>query len=314
MLGKRFLVGSIFFFFVKLYFFGESLNLTTSQFFLTSAICCNSISIYENVFENNEKSSELKWDSISPCILCSIGYSYKGFSSVLAVDSAIPIECGKMTDKDFFLNGTGAISLFSRHDVITDKDYSFILDLNYSRRISSFFFSLSLRGLYSNIKLESDDGYLQYPAENKEWNGTEKTEPLNGTAVTYEQSRFIAGFGVQIGSIWGKNDRFKCCFSFLYYPFVQIKAIDNHFLRMTQFCDLMKTGDGFDFELSLRILINEKLNIKTSFMDAVINANGETYINSIGIITQSTTKSSNTCSVSTKYNKLSFTLGLVYKI
>jgi hypothetical protein len=298
-------------FWIKFYLFGngilpDGLTLSTSAGF-----CINHI--YENVFEKNEKESELEWKSYVPSLLCALDYSYSWFDAHFLLNSAIPVALGTITDKDFFLDGMGSVAKFSKHNVITDKDYLFQVDFWGLKEIGRLIFCVGTRGFYSNIKLETDDGYLQYPDEQKTWNGSEAVEYLNGTAITYEQSRFILGFGLQLGYCFSEKNNFGCQVKTFYYAFGWIQAIDNHFLRLTQFCDSMK-GSGFSLEMSFSINLVEKLCILCSIEYLNINADGYTSVNSIGIITQNTNQIGNSVLVSTKYSVSIFTVGLSCKL
>lgn len=89
------------------------------EFSFKSDVSMSSNILYEKVFENGTKASELRWMGFSPVI--SVGLEtlinssyYLGFS----ISSSIPTQIGNVTDKDFFINEKNNISKYSEHNVI----------------------------------------------------------------------------------------------------------------------------------------------------------------------------------------------------
>lgn len=294
--------------------FNDFMDFLDLEFSFKSDVSMSSNILYEKVFENGTKASELRWMGFSPVI--SVGLEtlinssyYLGFS----ISSSIPTQIGNVTDKDFFINEKNNISKYSEHNVITDKDYCLSLDSFYvfSLPFSKIDFMLGISGLYSNLKMETDDGYLQYPSGNMAWTGNEEKEYINGTAVSYEQSRIFAGFGFGISSKKESLRYFTFSLMGYCYPIVYISAIDNHFLRLTQFCDLMNKGFSARLKGDITLRISKKFALYTNLIFTFATASGSTYTNSIGLITQNTTESSS-YTASTLYFNPMVTLGFKF--
>ncbi len=277
-----------------------------------SKLGMSSSGICELVFEDGFKASELDWRSYSPIISLNSVISICNFIFNFSFFTSIPVALGFMIDKDFFQNVNGQISKYSEHGVIVNKNYSFSLDFFYGILLKRYELQLGFVGTYSNIKLESDDGFLQYPKNKTPWTGAEEKEYLNGCVISYEQSRLLGG--VSFNLVSRHFERFGFGGGISFFPFVYIKAIDNHFLRAIQFCDLMPTGMGGAIKLFTSFMVLKNLNISTDFMFQYAEAFGTTRVNSIGIITQDTTLFPDNVRVNTRYFDLSLTLGFCYKI
>lgn len=267
--------------------------------------------INELVYENDIKESQLEWENYKPFIGINTTCSIRSFVIDFKVQSAIPVALGNMTDKDFAVSETSYISLYSRHNLITDKDYSFELNLSYKFILPFLGIGLGLTGAYSNIKMEATDGYLQYPAGNKAWTGNESKDYLNGTVISYEQSRCIAGL---LFFIQSEFKYFYFSFTGCFYPIVQIECIDNHFLRSVQFLDHMEEGLAYRIKPHLGWKINTKYSVFINADFTYLEAKGNTRINSLGIISYDTTELDKSCSSATNYFDLVFTLGFAIKI
>lgn len=267
-------------------------------------------SVNELVYKNGVKESHLEWKNYKPSIGINVVCAIQNFIMDFKLQSAIPVALGNVTDKDFFTE-TNSISMYSWHDLITDKDYSFDFNLSYKFDLPVFIIGLGLSTIYSNIKMEATDGYLQYPVGNNVWTGNENKEYLNGTVISYEQSRFIAGFLLFLQK---EYNYFAFTVTGCFYPVVRVECIDNHFLRAVQFLDYMKDGISYKIKSQVDWKINEKccLFINADFI--YLNAEGDTSINSLGIITYDTTELDETCSAATSYYDLVFTLGFEIKI
>ena len=169
------------------------------------------------VYSNNIKESHLEWHNYKPSVGINAVVSVENFICDFTVQSCIPVALGKVTDKDFFISEQNPIAMFSEHNLITDKDYSFELNLSYKFNLPILNIGLGASGIYSNTKMEAVDGYLQYPDGHKEWTGNENKDFLNGTVISYEQSRFLAGMtiffakGIFIFVIFAKRKFLSFC-------------------------------------------------------------------------------------------------------
>lgn len=267
--------------------------------------------IDELVYSNNIKESHLEWHNYKPFVGINAVVSVENFICDFTVQSCIPVALGKVTDKDFFISEQNPIAMFSEHNLITDKDYSFELNLSYKFNLPILNIGLGASGIYSNTKMEAADGYLQYPDGHKEWTGNENKDFLNGTVISYEQSRFLAGMTIFLQKEFSS-------LSFLlkgsFYPFVSDECIDNHFLRSVQFLDSMKEGFAYSVKFNADWKINKtnSLFLNTSF--SYLAAEGNSFVNPLGIITSETKETDKTCTVATNYCDLSFVLGFLIQI
>lgn len=299
---------------ILLFAFTLSMHNISSQeiaFEITPLVGFSFSKIDELVYSNNIKESHLEWNNCKPCLGINAAFSIENFMCDFTVQSAIPVALGKVTDKDFFVSEENAISMFSEHNLITDKDYSIELNLSYKVNLPVLQMGFGVSGIYSNTKMEASDGYLQYPDGNQEWTGNENKDFLNGTVISYEQSRFFVGM-----TMFVQKD-FSClCFSLKgsFYPFVGVDCIDNHVLRSVQFLDSMKKGFAYSVKFNTEWKINKKnsLFLDTSF--SYLTAEGNTSVNPLGIITSETKQLDKTCTVATNFYDLSFVLGFCINI
>lgn len=274
--------------------------------------------INEYVFENTELLSEINWNGYRPGLRLGIEYCISNFDFLFSVYSAIPVESGYVIDRDFFTTGSNKskATQYSKHDLITDKDYSFNLEAWYSVPLSKVRFSLGLSGIYSNFKAETDDGYLQYPQNSSDvWTGNEDKYFLNGTAITYEQQRLFAGFGFMVSSNWQQSKHLTYFVKGFWFPFVRIDAIDNHFLRLIQFCDsLNNKAHGFSVSGTCSYYFSENCGLNLSVIYRYLEAEGTTKTSPIGIITYNTADSGEGTVVKTDIKEFQINIGGVFKI
>lgn len=128
--------------------------------------------ISELVYENNVKESQIRWKNYKPVLGIDTECSLQNFIIDFKIHNSIPVALGNVIDKDFFLDETNDISMYSEHDLITDKDYLFKLDLSYQFILPLLTVGLGLSGVYSNTKMEAVDGFLQYPSDGSSWKKT----------------------------------------------------------------------------------------------------------------------------------------------
>ena len=264
----------------------------------------------ELVYSNSIKESELIWTNFYPVLIFENNFSYRNFLLDFVLTSAIPVELGNMQDFDYFLDNSGKISAFSDHNSILSKNYSFLFCIGYCFKIQNYSLSPFVSAGYQNIKFESDDGYLQYPVDGKSWTGNEDKEYLNGTAISYEQQIYSLSIGFKARFLIKK---INLCLTSLYSPFIYSNAIDNHFLRLTQFCDTFSNGFAFNTTLDIYCPLIKHRLIKLSIKYKYFNANGDSRVNDIGIVTSSTELQDN-CIVQSIKNEILFNLGIALKI
>ena len=220
---------------------------------------------------------------------------------------------GSVIDKDYFISGSnmGKITKYSEHKLITDKDYRFTLDLWYYLFLNKIVLSFGLSGGYSNFKFESDDGFFQYPKDDTEpWTGNEEKIFLNGTAITYEQQRLYGGIGFVFSNNWNNTNKFNFNIKIIWYPFLKIDAIDNHFLRSAQFCDLLHdNASGLFTALSFSYELSKSFSLKFNTSYQFFKADGLTKTSPIGIITYSTSDADKSISIGTEIHELQIQIG-----
>lgn len=267
--------------------------------------------IDEYVYKNTIKESQLEWKNFKPFIGIDVLCAIRNFFIDLKVQSAIPVTLGNITDKDFLISEENVVSMFSSHDLITDKDYSFNVDLSYKIVFPFLELGLGLSSVYSNIKMEAIDGYLQYPIGSNIWTGDENKEYINGAVISYEQSRFLLGL---LAFFQKKVSVFSFVLTGVFYPLVRVNCIDNHFLRSVQFLDFMKSGFSYSIKSDCIWNINEKYKLFFSFDFIYLKANGTTCINPLGIIVYETTELDENYRVATTFFDMSFILCFEIKI
>lgn len=300
---KKFLVSIILFFSVNS-IFSQIIN-----FKLCPILGFSISNVNEFVYNKDLKESHLEWKNYKPFIGINAICLIQNFIIDFKAQNAIPVTLGSVTDKDF--SETNAISMYSYHNLITNKDYSFELNLSYNFIFPIFNIGLGLSGVYSNIKMEAVDGYLQYPIGNDKWTGNESKQYLNGTVISYEQSRFMLGLLI---SLQKQIKYFSFGLTGNFYPFVRIDCIDNHFLRSIQFLDSLQNGCAFKVKACIEWKIKNDFWLFFNTDYSFAKANGNTFINSLGIITHETTKVEENYSAATSYYDLNLTFGFIIKI
>lgn len=70
---------------IKVFIYGNDILHDGFTFSTSVGFCVNHI--YENVFENNEKESELEWKSYVPSLLCVLDYSYSSLIGTYALNN-----------------------------------------------------------------------------------------------------------------------------------------------------------------------------------------------------------------------------------
>lgn len=201
--------------------------------------------VNESVLQNDVTISDLDWKTILlPNVNMGFQFSYRWFSFGANFNSAIPVKTGSIEDFDCLATNSNDITNFSKHDLYVDKDYKVEAYLQFSflwgnrfSKISSF-----VGCGFKNKKYSARDGFLQYPeVSGNLWTGNEPKVDVTGNVISYEQSYFYPFFGVVYSQDF---DILYWSFSFAYYPYISAKALDSHYLRLTQFYDSMNNGSG----------------------------------------------------------------------
>ena len=291
--------------------FIENLFAQSIVFETRSRIGFSFSNIDEFVYENNIKSSHIQWKNYKPFVGFNANFSIYDIVVKFELKTAIPVALGCVIDKDFFISEQNSISLYSCHDLITDKDYSFDFEILYNFDCNILNLGIGLSAGYSNVKMEATDGYLQYPIDNNEWNGKESKNNLNGTVITYEQSRFVAGLSFLLQK---KSGKFGFLFGYCFYPITKIECIDNHFLRSVQFIDNLKAGFAYKINLCIDFTIKNDVGLFLYTEFSSLKSKGNTFANPLGVITHNTIGLDQTCTAGTNYYDLGISLGYIIKM
>ncbi|CAM4298702.1 omptin family outer membrane protease [Treponema peruense] len=262
--------------------------------------------ISELVYENNVEVSELEWTQITPYIGITTKINLWNFLFDFTIKNAIPVALGRITDKDFSNAGSSYVSLYSEHNLITDKDYLFDLNIVYLFKINKLVAGLGISGFYSNLKMEAVDGYLQYPDDNTVWTGTENKDYLNGTSISYEQQKFAGGF---YSIVQTNLQKFNLAFSFNIYPFIKVDCIDNHFFRSIQFLDNMTIGYCYRVNVIADWKISKNCILFFSVDYFYLEAFGTTSINPLGQINYGTRETKDSNNSATNESNFNFKAG-----
>ena len=111
---KKFLVSIILFFSVNS-IFSQVISLKLCPLFGFSISDVN-----EFVYNKDLKESHLEWKNYKPFIGINAICLIQNFIIDFKAQNAIPVTLGSVTDKDF--SETNAISMYSYHNLITNKD------------------------------------------------------------------------------------------------------------------------------------------------------------------------------------------------
>ncbi len=310
MQGKMFSAKKVFFEIITIFLFMQVYSVDFS-FQLTPSYGFSCSDISELVYEYDMKESQISWKNYKPVLGIDTTCLIQNFIIDFKIHNSIPVALGNVTDKDFFTDETNDISMYSEHNLITDKDYLFKVDFSYEFNFSLFAMGLGLSGIYSNTKMEAVDGFFQYPLDGTAWKGYESKTELNGTVMSYEQSRYLLGLKL---SLQAEIKRLIFNIICYYYPFGKVDCVDNHFLRSIQFCDSMKDIFSCNAGFKLAWKINRTYRVFAEAEYTYLRAKGNTSVNSLGVINHGTKTLDETCTVGTNYYDLVFSVGLMINI
>jgi outer membrane protease len=167
------------------------------------------------------------------------------FNFFMAMDflCAMPLDSAgnAIEDYDFLIEGSDAVSLYSRHDAYLDKHYDIFGQAGYVFKLRQWELTLGAGFQYRARKWSAVDGYLQYPEDDGPWTGDEPKKTVVGVSISYEQTirmpQFLAGFKYNLND-WSLGA------SAAFFPYVWADGLDTHFIRQTQFYDKMSGGIG----------------------------------------------------------------------
>jgi outer membrane protease len=104
--------------------------------------------------------------------------------------------------------------------------------------------------LYRDRQWSAVNGYLQYPKSGEPWTGAVEKQPMEGTVISYETSAFMPSLSLNLGYTFGQG--LGITLEGSWYPTMEVTALDNHYVRLTQFATTMQGGQGFHFDLTFR--------------------------------------------------------------
>lgn len=307
-------------YFLKIVFFIFTAFLGAEQqsifgFGLNTYLGIKNGNVQELVFEDKTQISKLIWNqSISFQVGTDIDLRIWRFFLKMNLNTSIPIKCGDMEDFDYLTPNTNKISHYSKHDAYLDKDFYITTYLSFRIHINKKHYSLfPLAGFtYQNRKWSAQNGYLQYPIlSGQPWKGNEPKENLTGTIMSYEQAVWYPFVGIESKILI--NNKWSFGLIGFYYKYICIDSIDNHFLRLKQFYDIMRDGNGGKIEgwvIFKPIKYNGNFGFKISFNYEYFKAYGNTSYNNIGINKHPFIQSNNFGS-GTKSSLFSLTFGVI---
>ncbi len=202
-------------------------------------------SVEELVFQNSQQVSRLIWNTnFVPHLGLKGELQYRGLIGSLEISTSFPIRSGNLEDFDFLLEDSNRPSQYSWHEAYLDKDMKFRASFGLRLHIGAKLAISSLAGIsYENRKWSGQNGYLQYPLSGY-WTGNEKLQSLAGTVISYEQALWYPFLSVVSELINSSIANVLICFSWI--PYLEIHALDNHFIRdpPVQFYDQLRNGMG----------------------------------------------------------------------
>lgn len=207
--------------------------------------------IYEYVFIDGRKGSELKWD-IKPLMMAGteIAYDYSNFEIKCSFFFPINEKTGKIKDYDW--DESGDLSHFSSHSVSQSGTHFFNMILSYSLDINrEFLFAPGIGIRINRIKLTAEDGYLEYPP------GSPPVK-VYGKGVIYEQKYLIPYAG---GILSYSGDRFKLSAGFYFSSLLYCNTRDSHVKRDIDFYDSINMGKYYNIQTSLEYLWTERVSL-----------------------------------------------------
>jgi outer membrane protease len=207
--------------------------------------------VYEYVFVDGRKASELKWD-VKPLVMAGteIAYNYSNLVINGSLLFAINERTGEIKDYDW--DDSGNLSHFSSHSVSQSGSLFFNTSIAYHIEINKEFTFIPVIGnRFNRIQLTAEDGYLEYPPG---------SPPVSvyGKGIIYEQRYLIPYVG---GVLSYSGDIFVLSAGLYFSPFLYCNARDSHVKRDIDFYDSIKMGKYYNIYTSLEYFFSEKLSL-----------------------------------------------------
>ena len=166
----------------------------------------------------------------------------------VSVLTVIPIPSGLMRDYDYKLPDSDARSHYSEHNAMFDKHLEIEPEIGCFFSVGRFSFAPGIGILFRSRKWTAVDGFVQYPAAGA-WSEDTSKQKIAGAIISYEESTWFPTINLDT-SFW-INDRFTLGLTAVWYPYLEVKTIDSHYLRKTRFHDEMRGGMGCLAEIFL---------------------------------------------------------------
>ncbi|HON15836.1 MAG TPA: omptin family outer membrane protease [Spirochaetota bacterium] len=207
--------------------------------------------IYEYVFIDGRKGSELRWD-LKPLVMAGseIAFNYSNFYIKESLLFAINDHTGRVKDYDW--DDSGDLSHFSSHSVSQNGAFFFNIILSYLLSMNgNFFFVPGMGFRLSKIQLTAENGYLEYPPG---------SEPVNtyGKGIIYEQ-RYLLPYAGGLLRYYG--DMFVMSTGLYFSNFLYCNARDNHIKRDIDFYDRIKMGKYYNIYNSVEYLFSDRISL-----------------------------------------------------
>ncbi|MDR2519363.1 MAG: omptin family outer membrane protease [Spirochaetaceae bacterium] len=198
----------------------------------------------EYVYERGREQdlSRLEWEENFVPFLDLIGeFTIWNIFLRVSVLTAIPIQSGRMRDYDYMLPDSGARSHYSEHNAMFDKHLEIEPEIGCFFSAGRFSFAPGIGVLFRSRKWTAADGFVQYPVSGA-WSEDTPKQGMAGAIISYEESTWFPTINLDT-SFW-INDRFTLGLTTVWYPYLEVKTIDSHYLRATRFHDEMRGGTG----------------------------------------------------------------------
>lgn len=175
------------------------------------------------------------------------------------VSSAPPMLTGTMEDFDW-LSASSDYTHYSFHENHTERFFNIRLDLGPRLRARGDFFVIPYAGgtLYAAY-WSARGGYTIYPPDYQ-------LKPVEGTGISYSVQLLAMILGLRLEHKPAIGLSLAWVFELM--PLVDVRAIDNHYLRDAIFEDYVYDSFGLSFGLDARIALVRWawLGIETSFL------------------------------------------------
>lgn len=255
----------------------------------------------EIVYQDEKMISLLEWNVLLlPTINLKTNFTIKNFIFDCNCIFAIPTKLGNLKDYDF-LSTDDNVTLFSKHDLIIDNDFSFNFDIGYNFfQLNNFSLLATIGFSYNNRKYSARDGYVEYAVKNE----------LSGIVISYEQEIWYPF--VKFDFTFVPSDFIETSFSTSIFPYIFANTLDSHFLRQVQFYDVMRGGFGVELNFSFVTKFSKDdifFNLNVTYQ--YLHCKGNIFSNNIGIKNSNFILSKD-CIAQMRCNFFMFDFGIVF--